>query len=475
MAENLIQRLEAAVTRLESFSRGSLSHSQPQAAPLDAASASSEPSIVAFDDLITQYVDKVSDASEKIGGQIKDISNVLKQAFSAQKELLVKIKQTQKPDAAGMAEFLRPLNEKIGEAVKMTEGPRSDFFNHVRSVAESLTALAWIAYTGKNCGMSMPIAHVEECWQSAEFYSNKVLVEFKNKDPSHVEWAKALKELYVPGLRDYVKSHYPLGPVWSATGATVSAPSKSSGPGAPAAPNPPPASLASSSSSSSSSSRPQQGMSAVFQEISSKPVTAGLKKVTDDMKTKNRTDRAGFVSSGEKEPRKSAPAAAAKVGPPKFELVMGRKWVVENQIGVKDLSIDDCDPRQTVYIFGCKDSVLQIKGKVNNITVDKCTKMGVLFTDVVAAFEIVNCSSLEVQCQGAAPTISIDNTAGVQLYLSKDSLEASITTSKASEVNVMVPPKDPNADMVEHPMPHQYIHTYQDGHFVTTPVSHSGA
>ncbi|KAK1439847.1 hypothetical protein QVD17_05669 [Tagetes erecta] len=469
MAETLIQRLEAAVSRLESFSRGS----QPQPAAHNAASASSDPSIVAFDDLITEYVDKLSTASDTIGGHVKDITNVLRQAFSAQKELLVKIKQTQKPDAGGMAEFLRPLNEKLTEASRMTEGPRSDFFNHLRSVAESLTALAWIAYTGKNCGMSMPIAHVEECWQSAEFYSNKVLVEFRNKDSSHVEWAKALKELYVPGLRDYVKSHYPLGPVWSATGATVSAPSKSSNPGAPSAPNPPPASLASSASSSSSSSRPKQGMAAVFQEISSKPVTAGLKKVTDDMKTKNRTDRAGIVSSGEKEAPKSVPTAA-KVGPPKFELVMGRKWVVENQIGVKDLSIDDCDPKQTVYIFGCKDSVLQIKGKVNNITVDKCTKMGVVFTDVVAAFEIVNCNSVEVQCQGAAPTISIDNTAGCQLFLSKDSLESSITTCKASEVNVMVPPEDPNADLAEHPMPHQYLHTYQDGHFVTTPVSHSG-
>ncbi|KAJ0759452.1 putative cyclase-associated protein CAP/septum formation inhibitor MinC [Helianthus annuus] len=68
--------------------------------------------------------------------------------------------------------------------------------------------------------------------------------------------------------------------------------------------------------------------------------------------------------------------------------------------------------------------------------------------DVVAAFEIVNCSSIEVQCQGAAPTISIDNTAGCQLYLSKDSLGSSITTSKASEVNVMVPSEDPNADLV---------------------------
>lgn len=74
-----------------------------------------------------------------------------------------------------------------------------------------------------------------------------------------------------------MKTHYPLGPVWSETGATVSAPAKSSKPSAPSAPNPPPASLASSSSaSSSSSSRPKQGMAAVFQEISSKPVTAGI-------------------------------------------------------------------------------------------------------------------------------------------------------------------------------------------------------
>lgn len=76
----------------------------------------------------------------------------------------------------------------------------------------------------------------------------------------------------------------------------------------------------------------------------------------------------------------------------------------------------------------------QCAGKVNNITIDKCTKMGIVFTvskeactcsiglvvcevccikndllfacffildkqDVVAAFEIVNCNGVEVQCQ----------------------------------------------------------------------------
>lgn len=39
------------------------------------------------------------------------------------------------------------------------------------------------------------------------------------------------------------------------------------------------------------------------------------------------------------------------------------RWVVENQIGRKNLVIDDCDAKQSVYVFGCKDSVLQIQGK----------------------------------------------------------------------------------------------------------------
>lgn len=105
----------------------------------------------------------------------------------------------------------------------------------------------------------------------------QVLVEYKNKDTNHVEWAKALKELYLPGLRDYVKGFYPLGPVWSATGKMVaSAPLKPAAKGAPAPPPPPPASLFSSEPAEASSSRPKEGMAAVFHEISSgKSVTAG--------------------------------------------------------------------------------------------------------------------------------------------------------------------------------------------------------
>ncbi|KAF3773745.1 Cyclase-associated protein 1 [Nymphaea thermarum] len=472
--EKLVERLEAAVGRLEAFNAKLPSVAVAGAALKDDSQGSTEPAIVAYEELIENSFGRVLSAAQKIGGQVLDVTKILQQSFLVQKDLLVKAKQCKKPDIAGLVEFLKPLNEEIVKANSLTEGRRSDFFNHLKAVADSLTALAWIAYSGKDCGLSLPTAHVEESWQIAEFYNNKVLVEYRNKDPDHVEWAKALKELYVPGLRNYVKSFFPLGPVWSATGSTVVSSSTPQKPQmkAPAPPPPPPASLFSSDASTSQS---KEGMAAVFQEINSgKPATAGLRKVTADMKTKNRSDKTGIVSGVEKEVSRPSAPAFSKAGPPKLELQMGRKWVVENQIGRKNLLIDDCDAKQSVYVFGCKDSVLQVKGKVNNITIDKCTKMGVIFVDVVAACEIVNCNTVEVQCQGMAPTFTVDNTSGCQLYISKTSLGTSITTAKSSEINVLVPKDDGDKDWGEHALPQQYVHNFKDGQFVTTAVSHSG-
>lgn len=56
--------------------------------------------------------------------------------------------------------------------------------------------------------------------------------------------------------------------------------------------------------------------------------------------------------------------------------------------------------------------------------------------------------SISVGFQGSAPTISVDNTGGCQLYLSKDSLNASVTTAKSSEINVLVPGEEPDGDWV---------------------------
>ena len=95
MEEKLIARLESAVARLESLSTGFGSRGLPAFDDDTAAASSSDPSILAFDDLISQYLGRVSSAAEKIGGQVLEVTNVLQEAFNVQKELLIKAKQTQ--------------------------------------------------------------------------------------------------------------------------------------------------------------------------------------------------------------------------------------------------------------------------------------------------------------------------------------------------------------------------------------------
>lgn len=91
MEESLISRLESAVTRLETLSAGGFRQAGAAEISRDAA----DPSIEAFDDLISQYVNRVMSAAENIGGQVLDISKIIEEAFNVQKELLIQIKQTQ--------------------------------------------------------------------------------------------------------------------------------------------------------------------------------------------------------------------------------------------------------------------------------------------------------------------------------------------------------------------------------------------
>lgn len=93
MEEKLIERLESAVARLEALSTGFPAGASPGGT--DVPDAALDPSIVAFGDLMEQYVARVSAAAEKIGGQVLEVTNIVHEAFSVQKQLLIKVKQTQ--------------------------------------------------------------------------------------------------------------------------------------------------------------------------------------------------------------------------------------------------------------------------------------------------------------------------------------------------------------------------------------------
>jgi len=92
MDEKLVQRLESAVSRLESLSAGF--HPSASSA-ISADDAARDPSVVAFADLIDQHVARFSRAAEVIGGQVLDVSKLVQEAFGVQKELVIELKQTQ--------------------------------------------------------------------------------------------------------------------------------------------------------------------------------------------------------------------------------------------------------------------------------------------------------------------------------------------------------------------------------------------
>lgn len=82
--------------------------------------------------------------------------------------------------------------------------------------------------------------------------------------------------------------------------------------------------------------------------------------------------------------------------------------------------LEGVEQREVVYIYNCVNSTIQIKGKVNSISIDKCKKSGVVFDKVMASCEIVNCDSVQVQVQEECPTVQIDSCSGVQVKLSRD-------------------------------------------------------
>ncbi len=65
---------------------------------------------------------------------------------------------------------------------------------------------------------------------------------------------------------------------------------------------------------------------------------------------------------------------------------------------------------------------LQVKGKVNALSVDSCQRLGVLFEDLVASCELVNSSRVQVQVTGVVPTIAIDKCDGVQVCVGLSSV-----------------------------------------------------
>ncbi|KAB0379178.1 hypothetical protein FD755_006962 [Muntiacus reevesi] len=417
--QNLVERLERAVGRPEAVSHASDTHCGYGDS---AAKAGTTPYVQAFDSLLAGPVAEYLKISKDIGGDVQKHAEMVHTGLKLERALLVTASQCQQPAGNKLSDLLAPISDQIQEVVTFREKNRgSKLFSHLSAVSESIQALGWLAVAPR------PGPYVKEMNDAAMFYTKRVLKEYKGVDKKHVDWAKAYLSIWTE-LQAYIKEFHTTGLAWSRTGPVAkelsglpSGPSAGSGP-PPSHPGPP------------SPPSPHHGP---------KPFSA---------------------------PKPDPPKPVTKKEPALLELE-GKKWRVENQENVSSLVIEDTELKQVAYIFKCVNSTLQIKGKINSITVDNCKKLRLVFDDV-GIVEIINSKDVKVQVMGKVPTISINKTDGCHVYLSKNSLDCEIVSAKSSEMNVLIPTE--GSDFNEFPVPEQFKTLWNGQKLVTTVTEIAG-
>jgi len=465
--DQLISRLEVATTRLEALAGSSQGSAGGNASSSSAGGDGGE-MVEAYNEILNGPVKNFVDVSNKIGGEVKDQGEIFHKAFLAQRDFIAVVGKSKKPSDATLQDLLKPTSELISQAQDFREKHRNkkEVFNHLSAISEGIPALGWVMMTPK------PSPYVVQMKEAAEFYTNRVLKEAA--DDNHKNWARAFPTI-LNDLANFVKKYHTTGLVWNPKGSEATASSTSS------------SSTSSSTSTSTSTSKPTPAPT-TSEQPTERPnlfaalnkggdITSGLKKVDKSQMThKNPELRAGGVVQAKEEKEKSTTTTATKAAddkPPKFALE-GNKWSIEFQKNNSSIVVDQAENKHVIYIYKCTNSTVIIKGKVNAVTLDGCKKVGLVCDNIISSVDVINCQSCQVQITGKAPTVSIDKTDGLQVFLSKDGLDTEVFSSKSSEMNILIPGKTEDADLVEVPIPEQFKTTMAGGKFSTTIVEHSG-
>merc|ERR1712042_20113 len=132
--------------------------------------------------------------------------------MGAQREFLAISSKSKQPAGPALQQLLKPTSDKISEIQAFREkSRRSDFFNHLSAISESIPALGWVAVS------PAPAPYVKEMKDAGQFYTNRVLKDWKEKDSTHTNWVKAWVETLTE-LQAFVKQFHTTGLVWNPKG-----------------------------------------------------------------------------------------------------------------------------------------------------------------------------------------------------------------------------------------------------------------
>lgn len=327
--------------------------------------------------------------SSLVGGLVKTHSEMVEKAVQSQKQFLLIASRSKKPDDRTLMDLLKPLSDQIQQIQDVRNKNRtSEFFNHLSAISESIPALGWVTI------FPAPGPYVKEMVDASQFYTNKVLVTYKDKDKTHVDWAKSWLA-FLTQLQSYIKQHHTTGVSWNQQGNAVgdAAGAQNGVSGPPLPPPPPPPGLF------ADLAPKDDGRAALLQQLNQgTEITKGLRKVTDEQQTHKNPALRTSGPAPYKPPVASKPVGRVSPprGPAKLALE-GKKWCVEYHKDNQNLVVDQTEMSQSVNVYKCDNVVLQVKGKINSITVDSCKKFSIVFENIVSVVEFINCQQVKAQ------------------------------------------------------------------------------
>lgn len=409
-------------------------------------------------DSFSQFVQK----SQQIGDVVQEIATLIQNAVHSHWSVVELASKVKKPSQTDLNNILKPIGQLIQKVEEFKQCHRAhNLFNHLAAISEAAPALGWLAVS------PTPAPYVKEMTDAAQFYTNKVLVAYKEKDKLHIEWAQSWLS-FLQELHKYIKQVHTTGLVWNPRGADYQpdAHANSTAPpppppmGSMPPPPPPPVGVPSVNADSDADAR-----AALLRDLNKgTDITKGLKKVSKEDRSRLTPMSERSSRSKSPDPRGSTPAANRV---PKFELE-GRKWVLEYQNGSvqENFTIRATEMSQSVNIYRCERVMVRVEGKLNSITVDSCKKVCLVFDDIVSMVEFINCQNMQAQTMGKVPTVTVDKTDGIQIFLNRNSLDVELVSAKSAEINVCVV-DDASGDYKEHAIPEQLKTKWVGNHFKT--------
>lgn len=412
---------------------------------------------------INDSLKKFLSKSEQIGDSVAEIARKVEGAFLAHLDIVALARQFKKPNNDQLKDLLKKISANIVDIDEFRQRLRTHpMFNHLATIAESAPAFGWVSIS------PTPGPYVKEMIDAAQFYANKVLVAYKDKDKLHVEWVHSWIQ-FLQGLHKYILQHHTTGLTWNQRGPELS--SNNGGQAAPPPPPPmgamPPPPPPMAMDIMTKTDLNADARAALLKDLNQgTDITKTLRKVTLDDKRQLTTPMSDRSVSRSKSPEPRSVSAASH-HQPKFEFE-GRKWLVEYQDGSKQdsFTINITEMNQVVNVFKCENITIIVKGKTNSITVDSCKKVNLAFDDIVSFVEFINCQKIQAYPTGKVATITIDKTDSIQLFLRKDSLNAEIISAKSAEINACIVDES-TGDYKEYPLSEQLKTTWSGNQFKT--------